>query len=149
MIKNLVHRCDGDNITALHMHFALICVLGFSRFFRVKELLQLKLKHVQIKESDLEILAPKPETDQIGSAYIFRIESDCCPAKILEKQLNFVDFCIQKDKESFIISCVFKIKSGEKVSKSYEVSCIRVREVCKEYISKLIDNPVCYRLHSL
>ena len=47
MNKNLVHRYGGDNATILDMQFVLICILDI----RIEELLQIKLKHVQIKGS--------------------------------------------------------------------------------------------------
>ena len=45
MNKNLVHRYGGDNATILDMQFVLIFILDI----RIEELLQIKLKHVQIK----------------------------------------------------------------------------------------------------
>ena len=47
MNKNLVHRYGGDNATILDMQFVLIFILDI----RIEELLQIKLKHVQIKVS--------------------------------------------------------------------------------------------------
>ena len=81
MIKNLVHRHERDNATIFDMRFVLICLLGFFKIFRIEELLQIKIKHVQIKESHLEVLVPKSKTDKHRKGhkvYIFGIESDCC-----------------------------------------------------------------------
>ena len=50
-IKNLVHKYGGDNAVILDKEFVLIYLLGFSGVFRIEELLEIKLKHVQIKES--------------------------------------------------------------------------------------------------
>ena len=50
-IKNLGHKYGGDNAVILDKEFVLIYLLGFSGVFRIEELLEIKLKHVQIKES--------------------------------------------------------------------------------------------------
>ena len=50
--------------------------------------LQINLKHIQIKGSHLEALFPKSKTDQHRDGhivYVSGMESDCCPVKTLKK----------------------------------------------------------------
>ena len=58
----------------------------------------------------------------------------CCPLKALEKYLRLTKLCIQKDKNSFIVGSLFKIKTGREVPKSHGVSYRIEEEVLKKYI---------------
>ena len=107
MIKTLVYRYGSDNATFFDMWFVPICLLGFSGFLRIEELLQIKtrrrgrqaiakrfafhanvIKHEKIKESHLDISVSKSKTDQHRKSfkvYIFGIKPDCFSAKTLKK----------------------------------------------------------------
>ena len=91
MIKTLVKKYGGKNSTIPDLRFLLTCLLGFAGFLRSDELLDVKLKHIKLQESHLEILIPKSETDQHMEGhvvYISRIKSECCPVKYLEANLQ-------------------------------------------------------------
>ena len=86
MIKTLVTKYGGKNSTIPDLIFLLTCLLGFAGFSRIDELLDVKLKHIKLQESHLEILIPKSKTDQHREGrviYISRIKSKCCPVKYL------------------------------------------------------------------
>ena len=59
MIKSLVSKFGGKNTSLPDLRFLLTCLLGFSTFLRIDELLSTKIKHLRINESQLEILVPK------------------------------------------------------------------------------------------
>ena len=63
MIKPLVTKYGGKNSTIPELGFLLTCLLGFARFLRIDELLEVKLKHIKLQESHLEIVIPKSKTD--------------------------------------------------------------------------------------
>ena len=87
IIKTLVTKYGGENSTIPDLRFLLTCLLGFAGFLRIDELLDVKLKHIKIKESHLEIIIPKSKTDQHREGhvvYISRIKSEYCPVKYLE-----------------------------------------------------------------
>ena len=44
---------------------------------------------------------------------------------------------------------MFKIKSGHKISKTKGISCSRIREIFKGYISQITTTPKNFGLHSL
>ena len=87
MIKSFVNKFGGKNTSLPDLRFLLTCLLGFSGFLRIEELLSIKIKHLRINESHLEILVPKSKMDQHREGlhfyivYISGISSKCCPVK--------------------------------------------------------------------
>ena len=85
MIKTLVTKYDEKSSSIPDMRFLLKCLLGFTGFLPVEELLVIKL-NIKILEKNLEILIPKSKTDQHReghAVYISRMKSECCPVKYL------------------------------------------------------------------
>ena len=108
--------------------------------------------NTKIQESHLEILITKSKTDQHKEGnvvYIFRIKSECCTVKYLEVYLQKAKLDISNDKESPVIYCIFKTKSGHKISKAKRVSCSRIREIIKGYTSEMAVTPKKFVLHIL
>ena len=152
MIKTLVTKYGGNNSTIPDLRFLLTSLLGFAGFLRVDELLDVKLKHIKIPESHLEIAIPKSKTDQHREGhvvYISRIKSECCLVKSLEAHLQKVELDVSNDKESPLICRIFKTKSGHKISKTKGISYSRIREIFKDYISEITTTPENFGLHSL
>ena len=56
---------------------------------------------------------------------------------------------ISNDKENSLIWCLFKTKSGHKVSKTKGISYFRIREIFKGYISEITTTLENFGLHSL
>ena len=73
MIKNLVTKFGGKNSTIPDLRFLLTCLLGFTGFLRINELLDVKLKHIKIQETLLEIVISKSKTDQHRRVMSFTI----------------------------------------------------------------------------
>ena len=72
------------NASLSNLRFLLTCLLGFSGFLRIEELLSIEIKHLRINESQLETLVPKSKTDRHREGHIVcisRISSECCPVK--------------------------------------------------------------------
>ena len=137
MIKTLVTKYGGEN---------------FSGFLRIDELLDVKLNHMKIQESHLEIVILKSKTDQHREGhvvYISRIKSEYCPVKYLEVYLQKTKLGISNDKESPLIRPIFKTKSGHKISKTKGISYSRIRKIFKGYISEITATPENFGLHSL
>ena len=59
MIKTLVIKYGEENSAIPDLRFLLTCLLGFAGFLRIDDLFNVKLKHIQIQESHLEIAIPK------------------------------------------------------------------------------------------
>ena len=94
---------------------------GFGAVLRIEELLDVKLKHIILRENHLEILISKSKADQHTEGhvvYISRIKLECCPVKYLEAYIEKANLDISNDKESPLICRIFKTKSGHKISKT-------------------------------
>ena len=151
MIKTLVTKYGGK-ILLSDLRFLLTCLLEFAGFLSIDDLLDVKLKHIKLQESHLEILIPRSKTDQHREGhvvYFSRIKSECCPVKYLEAYLQKAKLDICNDKESPLICRIFKTKSGLKISKTKGISYTRIREIFKGYISEITTKPENFGLHSL
>ena len=73
MMKTLVTKYGKKSSTILDLRFLLACLLGFVGFLRVDELLHVKLKHIKLQESHLEILIPNSKTDQHREGHVVYI----------------------------------------------------------------------------
>ena len=152
MIESLVNKFGWKNASLPDLQFLLTCLLGFSGFLPIEELLSIKIKQLRINESHLEILVPKSKTDKHREGNIVcisRISSECCPVKFLEKYLQKTNIEISKDGETPLIGRIFKTKKGHKISKTQGISYSRIREVFKDYITDITANPKKDGLYSL
>ena len=148
MIKSLVNNIEGKDASLPDLRFLPTCLSGFSGFLRIYELLSIKIKHLRINESHLEIMVPKSKTDQHREGHIFyisRVSSQCCQVKFLEKYLRKIN----KDGKTPLIRRIFKTKKGHKISKTKRISYPRIKEVFKNYVIDITANPEKYSLHSL
>ena len=151
MIKSLVNKFGGRNASLPDLRFLLTCLIGFSGFLRIEELLSIEIKHLRISESHLEILVPKSKTEQHREehiVYISWISSECCPVKFLE-YLQKTNIEISKDGETPLIGRIFKSKKRHKISQTQWISYLRIRDVFKDYINDITANLEKYGLHSL
>ena len=91
----------------------------FAELLCVEELLDVKLKHIKIQESHLEVLISKSKADQHreGHVYISTIKSECCPIKYFEVYLQKPKLDISYGTESPLICQIFKTKSGTREGK--------------------------------
>ena len=138
MIKSLVDKFGGKNASLPDLRFLLTCLLRFSGFLRIEELLSIKIKHQRINESHLEILVPKSKTDQNREGnivYISQASLKCRPEKFPEKYLQKTNIEISKDGETPLIGRIFKTKKGRKILKTKAISFSTIREVLKDYIT--------------
>ena len=118
-MKALVTKHGGENSSILDFIFLLTCLLEFAGLLCVEELLDVKLKHIKIQESHLEVLISKSKADQHreGHAYISTIKSECCPIKYFEVYLQKPKLDISNGTESPLICQIFKTKSGQREGK--------------------------------
>ena len=70
MIKTLITKYGVKNSSIPILRLLLTCLLGFAGFLLIKELLDVKLKHIKIQESHLEILIQNSKTDQDRERYV-------------------------------------------------------------------------------
>jgi len=152
-IKELVdifNRNDKRNL--LEFRTLIVCLLGFSGFFRIQELLSVKLKEIEINNEFLKIIAPKSKTDQHrdgNEVFISRLNSQYCPVAYVEKFLIQSGLDPKRDEESFLIPRLIKTKDGHRVMYNKGISYTSVRDTFKETLKSVVKSVNNYGLHSL
>lgn len=137
--------------TLPEMRFLLICAFGFFGFFRIEELLSVKLKDIEINETHLKIFLEKAKNDQHRDGniiYISRLDSEFCPVKLLERFLEMARLTISEHQNTFLIPRLIKYKSGHKPHLTLGIAYSRAREI---FLEKFKDSEIDgnFGLHSL
>lgn len=128
MLKDLAKIYGGDG-NLVHQRFLLFCLLGFSGFLRISELLCIQIKHIVINEEFLEITLPKSKTDQFREGhkvYVADIEHGLSPKRIAVDYLKKTNLI--HEPESFLISRLAKTKKGHRAIGKFPLSYTTVRE---------------------
>ena len=101
----------SENLKVLR--FLVICLIGFSGFFRISELLQIQIKNIEFTEQGIKIKIPKSKTDQLREGnivFISKLEFKYCPTTWLEKYLRLASLRNQPD--VFLVCRLSKTKSN-------------------------------------
>lgn len=151
MVKKLVDLYSSeDNID--NLRFLLLCLLGFTGFMRIDELLKLQLKDISVKETHLELFIKGSKTDQLREGniiYISRLESIYCPVSIFEKFMKASHINVIDHPETFVIPRLFRSKNSWRISKTDGISYSRAREIFKDKIQPVNNEKKNLGLHSL
>ena len=150
-VKNLVDLFAGKPFNLMNQRFLMVCLLGFSGFFRIKELLKVQLKNLTFTKDHLTIFLEQSKVDQHRhgeNVYIARTGTKYCPVSFTENFLKDAGFHIIQNEESFIIPRLFKTKKGHTACKTKGISYTTIRENFAENI-RVIEQRRNYGLHSL
>ena len=100
-----------------------MCVLGFTGFFRISELLNLKVKDITFEIEGMKIFIEKSKCDQLREGHVVHIaklESEFCPVACLKKYLAISK--LNEQPKSFIICRLAKAKRGHNAIGKYPIS---------------------------
>ena len=64
MAKSVVELLGSSN-NLMHHRTVVICLLGFSGFLRISELIEIQVKHLSFHEDHLGITIPEAKNDQV------------------------------------------------------------------------------------
>ena len=152
-IKQIVDKFTSKiNANLLELRTVVVCLLGFSGFFRIEELLTIQLKEVSISRDYLKIVVPKSKTGQHRDGhevFIARLPSQYCPVAYVETFLAKSSLDLGKHGESFLIPRIAKTKKGHRAVKGKGISYSRIREVFKSNLKNVVSEVDQYGLHSL
>ena len=98
MAKEVVQRFGDDDDLKKH-RLIVICLLGFSGFLRISELVAIQIKHLTFFDSRVEINIPKAKNDQLREGHLVHIGrtgTPFCPVNWLQRYLNRTGFSIRK-----------------------------------------------------
>ena len=80
MVHSLIDAYKFQDL--IYFRFVIICMLGFTAFMRLDEILDLKVKQIQFHESFMTITIPKCKNDQTREGniiYVAELGSKYCP----------------------------------------------------------------------
>ena len=140
----------GDSL--LHKRSVVICLLGFSGFLRISELIEIQVKHLKFVSSHLEITIPKAKNDQMREGHIVHIaktHTRYCPVQWLRDYLQ--ETGLHSEEENYVISRLAKTKTGHRAHGAHPLSDTTVRDMFNRDIAPICEKiePGAYCLHSL
>ena len=151
MVKSIVDAYDtSDNL--IHHRFVMACLLGFSGFLRISELLEIHVGDIEFEDDCMKILIPKSKNDQVREGhlvYIGRTGTHYCTVTRLE---SYLKICKLSDKSSAFVMCrLAKTKTGHNAIGHRSISYTTIYEDFHRFIAPFcnrMDTSV-YGLHSL
>ena len=140
----------ADSSNLIHLRFLIICVLGFAGFFRISELLNLKIKNLTRTENSYEIFIEESKTDQLREGnivYIAETGNRTCPVHWLDVYLNKTKLINQP--ESYLICRLAKTKVGHNAIGSQAITYQTARNTFNEHLKIITSDSSTFGLHSL
>ena len=90
MVKAIVDMYASP-FNLLHHRFILTCLLGFTGFLRISELLEIRIRDIAFHDDCVKLVTPKSETDQVREGHIVHIvrsNGSYCPVSWLERYIS-------------------------------------------------------------
>ena len=142
----------GQGSNLLHHRTVVICLLGFSGFLRISELVEIQVKHLKFSQTHLEITIPKAKNDQMREGHVVHItrsNTEYCPVSWLGGYLEKTDLI--REEENYIISRLAKSKKGHNAHGGKPLTDSTVRDLFNRDIAPVCEEiePGAYCLHSL
>lgn len=113
LLKRIVDEY-GKSKNLMDLRFVLICVLGFSGFMRISEILALKIRTLFFfVDEGLKIFSETSKSDQLREGHILHIsktDTKCCPTYWLKQYISISK--LEKEEESCLICRLAKNKNS-------------------------------------
>lgn len=149
IIKKLV-SIYGDTESLMALRFLIICVVGFAGFFRINELLKLKIIDLVETKDSFEITVKESKTDQLREGhvvYIARTGTPTCPFYWIKRYLRKTG--LKDEPASYFICRLAKTKRGHNTLGNHNISYDTARKTFLEHLAIIYKKPESYGLHSL
>jgi len=150
MIKDII-KAYGSTNNLVHLRFIIVCLLGFSGFLRISELLNLKIGEMAFQQKGLEMTISKSKTDKLREGnivYIAKTGTLYCPVFWTKKYI--VESKLNLKRDNFLICRTYKTKHGHICKGEYSLSYSRVRENFLELLAPITkEKTQHFGLHSL
>ena len=129
----------GDSL--LHKRSVVICLLGFSGFLRISELIEIQVKHLKFDSGHLEITIPKAKNNQMREGHIVHIaktHTRYCPVQWLRDYLQ--ETGLHSEEKTCVISTLAKTETGHRSHGSHPLSDTTVRDILNQDSAHLREN---------
>jgi len=147
MIKFIVNFYGSVNANLYELRFLIICLLCFSGFLRISELLNTKVKDLKFYCDYLTVTLEKSKTDQLREGnivFISKTNSSFCPVVHTKSYIENA----QLDSDDYLISRLVKTEHGHKAVGSKKVAYSTISSMFKE-LAKPVSSNLSLGLHSL
>lgn len=150
MVKQVVDLYGSDG-NLLHLRFAVTCLLGFSGFLRIEELLDIQMHHLHFSEDCLRITIPKSKTDQLRDGhivYISRTFSRYCPVASLARYIRLTGLDVNPT--NFLLCRLAKTRTGHNAQGHLPISYSCMRDNFRQFVHPMFPDtsPSSYGLPS-
>lgn len=149
IIKKLVSTY-GESKNLMILRFLILCIIGFAGFFRISELLAIKIQDIIDKKDFMEIYVAKSKTDQLREGHIVYVGStntSTCPVTWLRKYLSITG--LKNEPSSFLICRLAKTKTGHNVLGQHGITYETARKTFLDHLQKVTNEPGKFGTHSL
>ena len=150
-VSIICQRFGGPSADIKGLRSALIFSLGFTGLFRISELLNLQAQDISFQHEHLEILVRKSKTDQYrqgNTVYIAKTNGPACPHSLFSRFYSLTGIQPGSDAYTFrSLASLARNKAAKLENKP--ISYTRCREIVKETLAAVGENPACLSTHSL
>ena len=125
----------------------MICLLGFSAFLRIDEVLNIRVKDIAFFRTYMAITIPKCKNDQTREGnciYVAEIQSRYCPVFHTASYIHAL--CLQP--EHYIVCKLVRTRKGHRAVGSHRMSDSQIRKNFTNTVNKCFPN-VNLGLHSM
>ena len=140
---------DADQLDDLiYFRFVIICLLGFTAFMRLDELLNLKVGQIQFFDNYMTLTIPKCKNDQAREGNIIHVaelNSKYCP--VMNTAIFIHRLGLQP--EHFLICKLAKTKDGHNPSGQYQMSDSYIRKHFNNLVKTHLPDSLNISPHSL
>lgn len=143
----------GKSKDLIDLRFITMTAIAFHGFMRIGEVLNLCRKDIEITNSKMQITANKSKTDQYGRGskiLIARYNKDWCPVRHMERYLSITGMESKDKGHLFLFRRIRATKKTKNLtSLNVKLSYARTREIYREKLNLIGEDPNKYGLHSL
>lgn len=153
ILRKLMDFYSKDPSNVLQFRTFVMCLLGFSGFFRFSELSNIRICDIKWENAHIEINIPKSKTDiyrRGNSVIIAKNGNDLCPVFWLNKYIDLLG--LEKISEDDLFTAVNYLKSQnvyKTSNKSKPLSYTRAREILLSSLKEIGLDSSKFALHSL
>ena len=150
LLRRMVNLMAQQSASLLDIRTVSVCLLAFSGFFRFNELAQIRCSDLQFSSTDVRVRVQHSKTDQYrdgNEVLIARTGSSTCPVAMLERYMAMANLTTAVD--NWLFRPLTATKYGHRLKKVGKMTYSRVREVVREALRRLGEEPDAYGLHSL
>ena len=137
------------NPTLSKIRLVSACLLAYAGFLRADELIKLRSCDISMDGGNMVVRIASSKTDQLwqgDEVLIVRTRSPTCPVAMLERHIQVAQ--IPPGSEEFLYRPISRVKHGEKLRASGQLSYSTLRELFKRKLAELGYPAVEFGLHS-